>query len=551
MLPDRRSLVVLLLAVLLCGYAPASGIAAAAVDGDDESVEDAVDESIEDAVDDSTDSIDAANVSLDQESDDWHDSADSGNGSSGTDATAGGTTDISLVDPTADATSSETTEWTDSDDDFPTVTEDIPEDPENATDGAENATDDVGDDVNDTTDDVDDTTDDVNDTTDDVNDTTDDVEEEVDDTTDDVDDTTDEVEDTTDDATNTTVSTDETIGDISDSATGTLDSTEVGVVQAIEESIDATVAIDGDSIDASVTVDDGAVDDTLTTVTDSDQSSDADGREESTDAAAPADETLVDGTTADESSGAGDSAASDSEGEDRGSGIPLPDEGTQSGIAISAVVIGAALLARNAGAAAALSAASASSGSLLATLVTVFQDWAARVLAVFGYKRYSDDDPLEHETREQLYEFIRDSPGAYLTEISEGTDVKMGTARYHLRILAFENLVTSEEIRGRRRYVPVGTEWAELEAALHDETTARIVESLAEKGPDSVSGLADRLDRDPSTITHHLDRLAEDGIVERERDGRAVVNKLSDSARIALEDEAPTPAAPRAPSSAD
>ena len=544
MLPDRRSLVVLLLAVLLCGYAPASGIAAAAVDGDDGSVEDAVDESIEDAVDDSMDSVDAANVSLDQESDDWHDSADSGNGSSGTDATAGGTTDISLVDPTADATSSETTEWTDSGDDFPNVTEDIPEDPENATGGAENATDDVGDDVNDTTDDVDDTTDDVNDTTDDV-------EEEVDDTTDDVDDTTDEVEDTTDDATNTTVSTDETIGDISDSATGTLDSTEVGVVQAIEESIDATVAIDGDSIDASVTVDDGAVDDTLTTVTDSDQSSDADGREESTDAAAPADETLVDGTTADESSSTDGSTDSDSDGEDRGSGIPLPDEGTQSGIAISAVVIGAALLARNAGAAAALSAASASSGSLLATLVTVFQDWAARVLAVFGYKRYSDDDPLEHETREQLYEFIRDSPGAYLTEISEGTDVKMGTARYHLRILAFENLVTSEEIRGRRRYVTVGTEWAELEAALHDETTARIVESLAEKGPDSVSGLADRLDRDPSTITHHLDRLAEDGIVERERDGRAVVNKLSDSARIALEDEAPTPAAPRAPSSAD
>ncbi|PSQ34348.1 hypothetical protein BRD08_09865 [Halobacteriales archaeon SW_10_66_29] len=537
MLPDRRSLVVLLLAVLLCGYAPASGIAAAAVDGDDGS--------IEDAVYDSTDSVDAANVSLDQESDDWHDSADSGNGSSGTDATAGGTTDISLVDPTADATSSETAEWTDSDDDFPTVTEDIPEDPENVTDGAENATDDVGDDVNDTTDDVDDTTDDVDDTTDDV-------EEEVDDTTDDVDDTTDEVEDTTDDATNTTVSTDETIGDISDSATGTLDSTEVGVVQAIEESIDATVATDGDSIDASVTVDDGAVDDTLTT--DSDQSADADGREESTDAAAPADETeetLADGTTGDESSGASDSAASDSDDEDRGSGIPLPDDRTQSGVAISAVVIGAALLARNAGAAAALSAASASSGSLLATLVTVFQDWAARVLAVFGYKRYSDDDPLEHETREQLYGFIRDSPGAYLTEISEGTDVKMGTARYHLRILAFENLVTSEEIRGRRRYVPVGTEWAELEAALNDETTARIVESLAEEGPDSVSGLADRLDRDPSTITHHLDRLAEDGIVERERDGRAVVNKLSDSARIALEDEAPTPAAPRAPSSAD
>ena len=66
---------------------------------------------------------------------------------------------------------------------------------------------------------------------------------------------------------------------------------------------------------------------------------------------------------------------------------------------------------------------------LLATLVSVLRDWAARILGLFGYKRYSDDDPLEHETRERLYECIRDSPGVYLSEITEETGLKMGTAR--------------------------------------------------------------------------------------------------------------------------
>jgi DNA-binding transcriptional ArsR family regulator len=232
-------------------------------------------------------------------------------------------------------------------------------------------------------------------------------------------------------------------------------------------------------------------------------------------------------------------------------GVPLPDSRTGSGIAAGTVLIGAALIARSTGTAAALSALSGSGGSLLATLISVLRDWVGRFLSIFGYKRYSDDDPLAHETRERLYELIRDAPGSYLAEISDETGVTMGTARYHLRVLEFENLVASEEIRGRRRYVPVGTDWAALEAALHDETTARIVEALERGGPDSVSGLADRLDRDPSTISHHLDRLADDGIVERERDGRAVVNKLADDARISLEGDETAPGRAPVSSGAD
>ena len=84
-----------------------------------------------------------------------------------------------------------------------------------------------------------------------------------------------------------------------------------------------------------------------------------------------------------------------------------------------------------------------------------------------------------------------------------------------------------------------------MAAALNDDSTASIIDAIARLGSASVSDLAGELGRDPSTITHHLKRLEEDDIITREREGRAVMNKLSAEARTALEPEAvPKPGEP-------
>jgi len=230
---------------------------------------------------------------------------------------------------------------------------------------------------------------------------------------------------------------------------------------------------------------------------------------------------------------------------------PVPSSGAGAGLAIGGVAVGTLFAARKFEVAATVTRPGGGS-SLLSTLAALVRTWVTRLLAILGYKRYSDDDPLEHEAREQLYNAICDSSGASLSEISDDAGVPLQTARYHLRILDFENLVNHESIRGRRRYYPINAQWAELEAALNDDSTASIIETLAEDGPTSVSSLADALGRDPSTISHHLDRLADDELVEREREGRAVLNKLAPRAEQALqEDEAMTSAAPPASGQAD
>jgi DNA-binding transcriptional ArsR family regulator len=153
------------------------------------------------------------------------------------------------------------------------------------------------------------------------------------------------------------------------------------------------------------------------------------------------------------------------------------------------------------------------------------------------YSRHDDSDPLEHEARELVYEIVNETPGSYLSEVSERAGLPLSTTRHHMKVLEREELVSGAKLRGKRRFYPAYAEGIELAAALNDESTASIIDALARLGAASVSDLADDLGRDPSTISHHLQRLEGDDIITRERQGRAVVNRLSSDARTALRPE--------------
>ena len=153
------------------------------------------------------------------------------------------------------------------------------------------------------------------------------------------------------------------------------------------------------------------------------------------------------------------------------------------------------------------------------------------------YSRYDDSDPLEHEAREVVYDVVHETPGSYLSEVSERAGLPLSTTRHHMKVLEREELVSGAKLRGKRRFYPAYAEGIELAAALNDESTASIIDALARLGAASVSDLADDLGRDPSTISHHLQRLEGDDIITRERQGRAVVNRLSSDARTALRPE--------------
>lgn len=160
--------------------------------------------------------------------------------------------------------------------------------------------------------------------------------------------------------------------------------------------------------------------------------------------------------------------------------------------------------------------------------------WAGKLVVLCGYSRYNESDPLDHDTRERIYDAVTADPGIFLSELSDRLNVSLSTVRYHVRILEDESLLTSRKIGGKRRYYPMRIEDPQLVAALGESATASVLETLSRLGPVSGTELAEALDRDPSTVSHHLSRLADAGLIVRERRGRAVVSRLSAQTKTAL-----------------
>ncbi len=149
-------------------------------------------------------------------------------------------------------------------------------------------------------------------------------------------------------------------------------------------------------------------------------------------------------------------------------------------------------------------------------------DWTPPVaLLLFGYTRQADGSTLENEIRERVFNHVRSTPGAHIAAIADGTDVPRSTVRYHLRVLEGAGLIVGATIRGRHRYAPAETD-LELAAALHDEPTRAVLEAVGRFEPVSVSGIADEIDRAPSTVAHHLDQLEDAGLLTRERSNGTV-----------------------------
>lgn len=169
-------------------------------------------------------------------------------------------------------------------------------------------------------------------------------------------------------------------------------------------------------------------------------------------------------------------------------------------------------------------------------------DWLSRIGVVLRYSRRDDSDPLEHETRADVYEILTADPGTTLPDLSDRLETPLSTVRYHVQVLQREGLISSQKQRGNRRFYPVGVENEALTAALQTDTTADIVRSLADRGAATVGDLVDDIGKSYSTVSHHISRLVEDDIIVREKEGRKRVCRLTSGARTALSDgQKPTP----------
>lgn len=148
-----------------------------------------------------------------------------------------------------------------------------------------------------------------------------------------------------------------------------------------------------------------------------------------------------------------------------------------------------------------------------------------------------EDNPLDNEIRRAIYEHVQEFPGLHLSEVARSVDVDTNHAKYHLRVLEDEGLVSSEREDGYWRFYPradgslgkheiLQPEDKELLSLLRREIPLRITLILLEREEANASSLGDELDIAASTVNYHTSKMEEAGLLESYRDGRKRVYRL-------------------------
>lgn len=129
------------------------------------------------------------------------------------------------------------------------------------------------------------------------------------------------------------------------------------------------------------------------------------------------------------------------------------------------------------------------------------------------------EESLELEPRKKIYDAIEGSPGRHLREIDRNVDIPLGTIRYHIRVLEKRDLIISKKEGKYKRYYPKGKvdrEDKEVLAVLRKELPRTIILYILESPGSTHGDILGSLDVAASTLSYHLKKLREEGIVKKQ-----------------------------------
>lgn len=136
---------------------------------------------------------------------------------------------------------------------------------------------------------------------------------------------------------------------------------------------------------------------------------------------------------------------------------------------------------------------------------------------------------LQLEARRHVFEAVRDNPGIHMRGIAKETGMPMGTLRYQLRYLEKHGLIVERRDGRKITYYPakgemiVDAQDKRYLAVLRQEIPRLIVLHLMMHPHSSHGELKPHFKISASTLSYHLKKLADSGIISKDDDGRYYV----------------------------
>jgi len=128
-----------------------------------------------------------------------------------------------------------------------------------------------------------------------------------------------------------------------------------------------------------------------------------------------------------------------------------------------------------------------------------------------------EQNSLNFETRRKIFKFIKDNPGLHLRKLSRKLDTPYSTLKYHLNCLEKNDLIVSKGQNGYQRYYArnkVGKNYKEVINFLRQDTTRKIILCLLDNTCCTRIELSKELQKTPQTLSFHLKKLLEAGIIK-------------------------------------
>ena len=163
----------------------------------------------------------------------------------------------------------------------------------------------------------------------------------------------------------------------------------------------------------------------------------------------------------------------------------------------------------------------------------IVADLMWRMAAVLRYSRRDGSDPLEHETRDELYDLVVSEPGIAMSAVADSLETPLSTTRHHIRVLETERIITTKKQRGNRRLYPLGAD-DELMLTTLDQPAMDVLHAVERRETATVGDVVEDTEKSYSTVSYHLSRLAEEGWIEQEKKGRQTVSQVTRTAKSKL-----------------
>lgn len=147
------------------------------------------------------------------------------------------------------------------------------------------------------------------------------------------------------------------------------------------------------------------------------------------------------------------------------------------------------------------------------------------------------------DVRGRILEAISSKPGIHMRELGRTVGLSLSGVHHHLRVLEEDGTVVGFSDGYYRRFFPSGLVLAgearrlddadrKLLAECQRTTSLAIILSLAVDGPMTHGEIGDRLKKSKGTVSYHLSRLVDSGIVKIGRWSGGEKYELADPNRV-------------------